>query len=309
MATTLTAPPELTSISQTLDTGTDKFGYFRDSSECADNPDMLRARLAEDGYLYIRGFFERDKILTGRASLTELLFKQGLLHPDYPPIDGIAHPDLHTTFRPELAQNNPAIHNVVFGTELINFYRSIFNHEVLHFDFIWLRAVGPGKGTAPHCDLVYMGRGTDKLLTCWIPYGDVPLEVGGLMILENSHQKSDLLANYLSHDVDAYCENRPAQVQKVKVEGGWSHVGWLSKNPVSLREKLGGRWLTSSEYRMGDLLTFGMNVVHGSLDNRSNQIRLSSDTRYQRADEPADERWIGANPPAHSLAGKRGRIC
>ena len=31
--------------------------------------------------------------------------------------------------------------------------------------------------------------------------------------------------------------------------------------------------------------------------------------RYQRASEPIDERWVGANPPGHALAGKRGRIC
>ena len=31
--------------------------------------------------------------------------------------------------------------------------------------------------------------------------------------------------------------------------------------------------------------------------------------RYQRASEPIDDRWVGANPPGHTTAGKRGRIC
>jgi len=53
-----------------------------------------------------------------------------------------------------------------------------------------------------------------------------------------------------------------------------------------------------------------MYTVHASLDNASgNRIRFSSDSRYQPASLPADERWIGENPPAHGLAGKRGRIC
>jgi hypothetical protein len=60
---------------------------------------------------------------------------------------------------------------------------------------------------------------------------------------------------------------------------------------------------------MGDLLTFRMDTVHASTDNRTHRIRLSTDTRYQRASEPADERWIGENPIGHSQAGKRGRIC
>lgn len=52
-----------------------------------------------------------------------------------------------------------------------------------------------GPGTAPHCDLVYMGRGTKNVFTMWVPYGEVPLELGGLMVLEQSHLKNALLKN------------------------------------------------------------------------------------------------------------------
>ena len=52
-----------------------------------------------------------------------------------------------------------------------------------------------------------------------------------------------------------------------------------------------------------------MATVHASLDNHSNRFRLSSDSRYQLASEPADERWIGENPIAHGVAGKRSKIC
>jgi hypothetical protein len=53
-----------------------------------------------------------------------------------------------------------------------------------------------------------------------------------------------------------------------------------------------------------------MFLVHASLDNRTeNRLRISSDARFQRASEPIDERWVGVNPPGHTLAGKRGRIC
>ena len=52
-----------------------------------------------------------------------------------------------------------------------------------------------------------------------------------------------------------------------------------------------------------------MTLVHGGLDNQLNRMRLSSDTRYQRASQPIDERWIGADPIANKRAGKRGRVC
>jgi ectoine hydroxylase-related dioxygenase (phytanoyl-CoA dioxygenase family) len=153
-----------------------------------------------------------------------------------------------------------------------------------------------------------MSRGTPNLLTCWIPYGDVPLEVGGLMVMERSHLQSARIKNYLNLDVDRYCENRPAEVDAAR-EGKWTHNGWLSERSDTLPFKFNTRWLTVPEWRMGDFLTFNMTMIHGSLDNQTDRIRLSSDTRYQRASEPADERWIGPKPIGHSAAGKRGRIC
>jgi hypothetical protein len=52
-----------------------------------------------------------------------------------------------------------------------------------------------------------------------------------------------------------------------------------------------------------------MHTIHASIDNASDRIRISSDSRYQPASLPVDERWIGEKPIGHSLAGKRGRIC
>ncbi len=69
------------------------------------------------------------------------------------------------------------------------------------------------------------------------------------------------------------------------------------------------RLLTAEEYRMGDLLIFSIYTVHGSLDNPSWQIRMSSDSRYQLASEPVDERWAGENPPAHGGNVVKGMIC
>ena len=77
---------------------------------------------------------------------------------------------------------------------------------------------------------------------------------------------------------------------------------------MKLRNDLGGRWLTAEKYEAGDVLIFGMFTVHESLDNATDRIRLSTDTRYQLASEPIDERWVGA-VPGHSEAGKRGKIC
>jgi len=299
----------LSSCGHELDMSDEAFGYVRSSADCLDDVAELRRRLEDDGYLYISGFFDPALIHDARASVCDRLAADGWLDPAYPAIEGIAHPDKTSNFNREPARNNPAIERVVYGPELLGFYRTLFGEPVRHFDYTWFRALSRGQGSTPHCDLVYMGRGTHQLLTCWVPYGDTPLEMGGVMLLEGSHKKSDRIKAYLELDVDAYCENRPEEVKKVKDEGGWSHPGFLSKNPATLREKLGGRWLTAPEWKAGDFITFGMTLVHGGLDNQTRRMRLSTDTRYQRASQPIDERWIGENPIANTRAGKRGRVC
>jgi hypothetical protein len=313
MSTLATPPrtslPQLSSCGHNLDLSGASFGFVRSSADCADDPAELNRRLAEDGYLYVPGFFDRALIAGARAEVCDRLAATGMLDPAHPPIAGIARPGLTSNFNAEPARRNAAIERVVYGPELLGFYTRLFGEPVRHFDYTWFRALSRGQGSTPHCDLVYMGRGTHQLLTCWVPYGDTPLEMGGVMLLEGSHRQSERLKNYLEVDVDAYCKNRPAQVTKVVDRGGWSHPGFLSKNPVTLRAKLGGRWLTAPEWRMGDFITFGMHLVHAGLDNRTDRLRLSTDTRYQRASQPIDERWIGENPIANTRAGKRGRVC
>ena len=208
----------------------------------------------------------------------------------------------------EVAAACPQVQKVLYSGRLIDFYKGFYGESVRHYDYTWLRAMPPGKGTNPHTDLPYMGRGTHNHMTCWLPYGDIPYDLGGLMILEGSHRRMDLLKNYVFRDVDSYCKNKPEQKERAE-EGKWTFTGTLSHNPPRIREKFGGRWLTS-KFEAGDFLTFGMFVVHASVDNRTeNRFRVSSDSRYQRNSEPIDERWIGEDPPGHTKAGKRGRIC
>ena len=296
-------------VKHELDTSPEAFGELRDSSGFRDQPEVLRARLAEDGYLFVPGFFNRNLIQAARVAVTDRLAAEGTLDPAYPTIEAMGRPDKPLGFRGDLAKNNAAVERVVYGPELLGFYAQLFGEPVRHFDHTWFRAISRGQGTPPHCDLVYMCRGTHQLLTCWIPYGEVPLEVGGLILLEDSHRKQDRLRSYLEVDVDLYCENQPKQVEKVVAKGGWSHPGWLTFNPTVLRERLGGRWLTATNWQPGDFLTFPMTMVHASLDNQTNRVRLSSDTRYQRASQPADPRWIGADPAGHGPRAKQGMIC
>ncbi|MDX1931288.1 MAG: phytanoyl-CoA dioxygenase family protein [Capsulimonadales bacterium] len=312
--------PTLTARGQSLDTQPDAFGFLRDSADIVGDVDALRGRFLADGYLYLPGLLDRAEVREARRSVLERAREEGLLDPDSPAEDGLLKPGVNPYFRPEYTRDNPCLRRILYEGPMMAFFARFLGGEVRHFDYTWLRAVGPGPGTAPHCDIVYMGRGTRNLFTAWTPLGDIPLTVGGLMILENSHRRTDLTGAYLEQDVDSYCENGPNAEAVRDGKLYWEHwqrwqepgAGWdgaFSHDPPELRTQFGGRWLTSGEYRMGDVLIFGMATLHASIDNTTNILRLSTDTRYQRADEPVDERWIGDRPIAHGIAGKKGRIC
>ncbi len=298
----------LLSCGHELNLSPEGFGELRRSDTLLKNPEALRARMKEDGYLYLPGCLDRQEVMKAREAITDRLAAEGWFDPNQPAIEAVIKPGCNLKFRPDLAKDNAPLNRVLYAGRMIELYERLLDGAIRHFDYTWLRAVAPGRGTNPHTDIVYMGRGTKNLYTSWTPLGDVPLDVGGLIILENSHRQSDKLRPYLERDVDTYCANHPDANLIASGQKTWQWDGSLTDNPVSLREKLGGRWLTA-EFRTGDVLIFGMATVHASLDNRSNRARLSSDSRYQLASEPADERWIGPNPIAHGVAGKRGRIC
>ena len=195
---------------------------------------------------------------------------------------------------------------MLYSGRMIAFFERLLDGAVRHFDFTWLRAISPGKGTAPHGDAVFMNRGTTRLYTAWVPLGDVDFNLGGLMILGKSNRLEELKQAYLNKDVDAFCENEADAALFRTGEKWWN--GALSEDPAALQRQLGLPWLTA-EYRAGDLLTFSIDTIHCSLDNHSDRIRISSDSRYQLASDPIDERWIGDDPIGHGPEAKRGMIC
>lgn len=290
-----------------LDSSPQAWGTLTDSSDALHDVETLRARMDADGYLYLPGFFLREDVQAVRRSLAQTLAEEGALDPNAPLEACRAKPGLRMTFRPELANASQPLKDLIYSESVMAFYARLLGEPARHYDFTWLRAVAPGLGTSPHCDLVYMGRGTHEVYTAWVPLGDVPITVGGLIVLEGSHRRRDVREDYAVLDVDAVCDNAEAG-RNVLEARGYQATGALDNDPAALRARFGGRWL-SADFRMGDLLTFNMFLVHGSLDNASDQVRLSSDSRYQAASAPIDERWVGEVPPGHGDEAKRHLIC
>jgi hypothetical protein len=297
-----------------MDTSPEVFGEMRDSADLLPDRDALHARIAEEGYLYLPGILDVDRVNAARRSVLEILKGEGALDPGSPLTEGVLNSDANFSFRPDLAFRNPRVKALLYEAEMMDFFRFFFGGDVRHFDYTWLRAKVAGNqdaATPPHCDVVYMGRGTSNLFTAWTPLGDVPYEMGGLMVLEGSNRRRNTLRDYWKMDVDTYCTNGPEAEDLEQGRQVWEsskNHGTFECSPIQARETIGGRWLTT-EYAAGDLLVFTVFTLHASLNNNTNRVRLSTDSRYQPASEAVDERWIGENPPAHGPESKIGMIC
>lgn len=296
---------EIRSNLEVLDTSPEYFGELRRSDDIAHDFDALRARMAEDGYLYIPGYLNRDDVIRARHSILDKLAEEGFVDESYGRYESKAKQGIELAFRPDLANGNKAVEDLVYSGQVMAFYSGLLGGPSMHYDYTWLRAVAPGGYTPPHYDIVYMGRGTKNIFTAWIPMSDITPGVGGLMILENSHRWEELKSTYGQLDVDEVCVNKEMARRIEDLGYGFGH---LTESPNELRKVFGTRWLTN-DFRMGDILTFSMYTLHASTDNNSDVIRLSTDTRYQLASEPADPRWMGEDPPGHGPNARKEMIC
>jgi len=284
-----------------LDPSAAALGPLRRSDDAAGDPDELNRRLDEDGYLFIPGHLDRELVLEARRDLLNGLARLGAFAPGSDPELAVAaQPFPPLGILSDLARDCAPLMSVLYGSRMIAFYEGLFGEAVRHYDFTWLRAVPPGRGTKPHGDSVFMNRGTTRQLTAWVPLGDVDLVQGGLVVLEGSHRLDEIRRTYGDLDVDTFC------LEQDGAQPRWE--GWISEDPRGLREELGLRWVTG-EFRAGDLLTFTAYTLHASLDNTGDRVRLSSDSRYQRAAEAVDPRWVGSVPTAHGPDSQLGVIC
>ncbi len=303
----LTQP--ITCLGEELDTAKDCFGWLQPSTNLLGDAAALKQRLDEDGYLYLPGYLDRAYVDEARNFLLHQISAMGLLNENAPVENGIARQPWQPTPCHHLVNDNLPLQQLLYDGPMIELYQRLLGNEISHFDFTGMRVMGPGHGTAPHADAVYMNRGSQQLFTSWTPLMEIDLDMGGLLVMPGSH-KVDRLEKYFESDVDTYCTNKPnREPQDVHRWIGPVGDGKLTAHPAKLQKSLGLPWLTAERYQPGDVLIFGIRTVHASIDNTTNRIRLSTDSRYQRSNEELDERWIGPDPIGHGENARKGLIC
>jgi ectoine hydroxylase-related dioxygenase (phytanoyl-CoA dioxygenase family) len=292
--------PKLTANGFVIDQRPEAFGELHDSTADAGDPASLQLRLAEDGYVFLRNVVDKDLLASIRDLMVVELRRRAYLSssPD-PGAELRALPDVNVYgMFPEL-NRHASVRQIIELKSLIRITSDLFAEQARSLNLVWVRAAGPGRGELPHCDWVYMSRGTDRLLTTWMPVVDVPIERGPLMILEQSHRENPFTQRYLTLDADRLGVLDGLRFKHRRLV----HGGRYSRRPDRVRSEFGTRWLTA-DFKPGDVLLFGPRCLHATLDNRTADFRLSVDTRFQPAADAIDPRFDGQAPVGHSKRDK-----
>jgi ectoine hydroxylase-related dioxygenase (phytanoyl-CoA dioxygenase family) len=285
--------PPLDAVGKTLATNPDRLGFLR-PSDPAEPLASLHARYAGDGYLWLKGFLPRAEVLAFRGLFFSWFADAGLLKPGTDPREGIAsgeagNADLARRRLMEFVRS-AAYESFCLHRRIWQFLeRFIDGPPYLHKRKL-IRYTRPGDGasTPAHYDLVYLRGGTDRLVTVWIPIGDTPAAMGGLVYLEGSHALGKgMEADFARANADLPAEERISAYNRNMAEGGW-----ISKDLPGMAEKFDARWLIA-DYEAGDIMLHSPYTIHAAPANRDpeNRLRLSTDIRYQNVRDEIDARW------------------
>lgn len=255
---------------------------------CGDGGVALRDALARDGYLYLRGALAREDVLAAREVVLDHLRTKGDVFEGDSSVlmEGCSVGCLPMMEGVNALTHHPHMQRVLNGPQLRAVVAAALDtapDALLTFDYKWLRAVGRRTFTGVHCDSVYMSRGTPQLLTCWIPLeASATLDLGALALCRASHRLPGLRRlreTYGCFDTEA--------------EAGFQGSGWLTSDPFEVTALEPSAQWVAGDYTAGDVIVFGMLTLHMSTANLTDRVRISCDVRFQRAEEPVDDRYMG----------------
>jgi ectoine hydroxylase-related dioxygenase (phytanoyl-CoA dioxygenase family) len=287
----IAAMPPLRSNGFALDMSAKRLGRLK-PSEPSEPVGDLHARFDADGYLWLKNFLPRDEVLEFRRRFFAQFADTGLLAEGSDPLDGIYSGMDAEGARKRLMEvaRSAAYESFCMHPRLWRFLDGFVGGPSYLHKRKLIRYTKPGdaSATGAHYDLTYLRGGTDKLVTVWIPIGDVPVVMGGLVYLEGSHTNGRAMeAEFARDHAHLPVEERIGAFNKTMNDGGW-----ITKDLPSLAERLDTRWLIA-DYEAGDVVLHSPYTIHAATTNEASdgRLRLSTDIRYQNVRDEIDARW------------------
>jgi ectoine hydroxylase-related dioxygenase (phytanoyl-CoA dioxygenase family) len=255
--------------------------------------DDLREQYAAQGYLWLKGFLDRETVLAFRRRYFEAMAETGIVAAGTDPTEGIysghaGDRSLHDKVLMEFVRT-AAYEAFCLNPRIWQFYdRFLGGPSYLHKRKI-VRDTLPGSmwSTPAHYDLIYLRGGTASVCTSWIPIGDTPVAMGGLVYLEGSDRLGrEMEAEFAAMNAELSPEERINAYNKNMSEGGW-----VGKDLPAMADRFNTRWLIA-DYEAGDMVVHSAYMIHAATINMDpSRIRLSTDIRYQRVRDEIDARW------------------
>ena len=312
--------------------GTVRATQMVDSGALANDGPRLRARLRRDGYALLRGFLDARAVEKARAVALEALAElrpeafvsnpsaraKGLLRPDARALGLLARQDVAARAEIRDVTECDALFRlaarVLFSADDAD-DADATKGRAMTAAYKWLRAVAGGEFTGVHTDRVFLGGGSARLVTVWIPLGDVRVADGALMVAAGSHADATFAGVRRTYGASA-----------AGPDGARS--GWLTDDAAAVRaiaRRANGRgdgddavsepgdgarvddveahdddaidWRTC-DFRSGDVVLLAPDVAHMSLANVSGEdaagsgprARVSVDTRWKPEGDDPDPR-------------------
>lgn len=287
------AMPRLIADGKVLSTAPNRMGLLTATDPNLPLPE-LTARFRKDGYLWLKGFFDRRAVLDFRRFTFAHLAESGLIARGTDPEDGVMADDFHDRnladkLLMEFARS-AAFESFCMTPRLWQFMDSFLGGlSYLHKRKI-IRYTMPKQpaSTPAHYDLTYLRGGTEKIVTAWIPIGDTVPAMGGLTYLEGSHEIGVRMEReFTEASADLSPEERVSAYNKNMTAGGW-----VSKDLPDMANKFDARWLIA-DYEAGDVMLHSPYMIHAATTNEDprGRLRLSTDIRYQNVRDEIDARW------------------
>ncbi|MBI1924225.1 phytanoyl-CoA dioxygenase family protein [Candidatus Poribacteria bacterium] len=250
------------------------FKELRVSNDAMNDPEELRRRFWDEGYLFFKKLQDPNKLWDLRRQMLTVIASGGWLVAGTDAMDGIAdisrqctEGDIEYTDVYHEVYKLEAFHRSAHWPEVMDMMEKVIGRPVLPHPQKIARIWFPKytEHTTPvHQDFVHF-QGNFETYTCWAPVGDCPIELGGLAVLPGSHKVNRVLDHHFSLGAGGLCVDTDA--------------------PDSF-------WHTTN-YEIGDTLIFHSLTIHQALPNLTeDRLRVSLDNRYQAQDDPIAEHML-----------------
>lgn len=239
-----------------------------EANELIGDAPAMQARLAQDGYLFLRNIVPADALLELRDQITRILAGFGWI------ADGEERMAAKAICRPR-REGQPkffeahdqiikleALHSLAHESALMGVMREALGETAFPHPLCITRLVFPDSpelSTPPHQDFPN-NQGSPNLTAAWIPLGECRMEDGSLAVMEGSNKFGVLPLDF--------------------------HLGAGNRQAVLSEDVMSCRWV-GADFNPGDVVIFSALTVHRALDNKNlDRMRLSVDFRYQLEGEP-----------------------